>query len=76
MAFLLLALMLPVCCILGYGYLNWRLQYADTSRQQVADNAYFLGFLYFLVSLSVTLVLLSADRIVVLEVVKGLVRPW
>ena len=66
-----LGLMFPVCCILGYGYLNWRFQYAGGSRQQVADNAYFLGFLYFLVSLSITLLLLTAERIVVLEVVKG-----
>jgi hypothetical protein len=66
-----LGLMVPVCCILGYGYLNWRFRYAGGSRQQVADNAYFLGFLYFLVSLSVTLLLLTAERIVVLEVVKG-----
>jgi len=68
---ILLSIIIPVLCIIGYAYANYWNQFASTSRTQTADNCYFLGFLFFLISISATLVVLQADRISVSEVVRG-----
>ena len=67
----LFAIVFPVACILGYAAINVFSQHANSSRSQTADNCYFLGFLYFLVSLAATLMFLQAERISVGEVVRG-----
>jgi len=66
-----LAIVLPVVCILGYAAINWKANYINSSRGQTGDNCYFLGFLFFLVSLSATLIFLQTGHISVEEVVRG-----
>ncbi len=53
--FWLIGVALPAVLMLLYVFANWKFEFFDSTRSQVADNCYFLGFLYFLVSLSVTL---------------------
>lgn len=55
LVFWLLGVLFPAMLMIAYVVANWRFQFFDSTRSQVADNCYFLGFLYFLVSLSITL---------------------
>jgi len=57
--FLVVAVSIPSICMFSYLGLNFWAEFFDSTRAQVADNIYFLGFLYFLVSLAATLVLFS-----------------
>lgn len=61
-AFVVVAIAIPVACMLTYWAANVRGDFFDGTRAQVADNIYFLGFLYFLVSLSATLMLFAAHE--------------
>ncbi|MBI4290784.1 MAG: hypothetical protein HY661_04810, partial [Betaproteobacteria bacterium] len=62
LSFLLAGIAIPVACMLTYWAVNVRGEFFDSTRAQVADNIYFLGFLYFLVSLSGTLLLFAASK--------------
>src|SRR4051812_48486283 len=50
----------PVFLMVAYALVNHRFMFFSSTRTQVADNAYFLGFLYFLVSLAITLAQVTA----------------
>lgn len=60
--FWIVSVAFPVACMLSYWLVNVRGEFFDSTRAQVADNIYFLGFLYFLVSLSATLILFSSTE--------------
>lgn len=60
--YLILGVAVPTLCMGGYLYVNYRWDFFDSTRAQVADNIYFLGFLFFLVSLAATLVLFATSK--------------
>lgn len=53
-------ILLPFILMISYAIYNVRNEFLDSTRAQVADNCYFLGFLYFLASLAVTLAQVSS----------------
>lgn len=66
----------PTLLMLAYAVLNIRDGFLDSTRSQVADNCYFLGFLYFLTSLAITLAQVSSGvgpdaRIEVGSIIRG-----
>jgi ABC-type transporter Mla subunit MlaD len=74
--FFFFAILIPIALMIGYAFINHRAGFFDSTRSQVADNAYFLGFLYFLVSLAITLAKVSVTgdlerRIEVEPIIRG-----
>ncbi|OGA66487.1 MAG: hypothetical protein A3G81_02210 [Betaproteobacteria bacterium RIFCSPLOWO2_12_FULL_65_14] len=71
-AFVFVGVVVPAACMLIYLAANLGGDFFDSTRAQVADNIYFLGFLFFLVSLSGTLLLFAvSDKIDQRVVVEG-----
>lgn len=69
--FWIVSVIFPVICMVAYWVANDRGEYFDSTRAQVADNIYFLGFLYFLVSLAATLILFAARELDQSVVIQG-----
>ena len=51
----------PIVVLVGYTYVSWNLPRLELRRDQIGDNAYYLGFILTLVSLTITLMQYSSN---------------
>lgn len=54
-------ILIPVVILLGYTFVSWTLPRLELRRDQIGDNAYYLGFILTLVSLTITLAQYSSN---------------
>ena len=54
--------LIPVVILLGYTFVSWTLPRLELRRDQIGDNAYYLGFILTLVSLTMTLIQYSSNN--------------
>ena len=53
--------LIPIAVLFGYTFVSWTLPRFELRRDQIGDNAYYLGFILTLVSLTITLVQYSSN---------------
>ena len=54
-------ILIPIVVLLGYTFISWTLPRLELRRDQIGDNAYYLGFILTLVSLTITLAQYSSS---------------
>jgi hypothetical protein len=57
----LIIILIPIVVLLGYTLISWTLPRLELRRDQIGDNAYYLGFILTLVSLTITLAQYSSS---------------